>query len=1156
MRFTRPLFNPLFLLSFRRTVGGHSTPSARIALAQKMEWPRALRQTLLAVCLYSTVTGAANSSTALGHYVAQGLGQTSTTSVSTTTSSQAAAASDPLVNCPRGNNTQISTSHGVTYHIYCDAYLPSANDTLAQTYTTQGNYSECAPECDQINGCTGFTWSGVIGAENIATCSFRMSQELPLDFKSKNGSFAISARRLGSGTGLGDYTPSSGATPSRNSSKETSTRSRSLMSDTLTITSCAAYQTAFPDNTLGWLTTGPNLTWPGAVSTWDCWTRPCNLICADDTEDCITSGSSYAASCAPQWSAYSCSYSSYVSEHITGNFTSTWGDIFTSIVSEYPSTSTADTSFTFYEWGGATTVITPVYVFGTPTPVSTIVSTASYYGAHTVPSSADYYWSSTTDVVSTYGTTYTTAYLDLFEIPLTHFYPTPTPACSITEVYSATCDDYCNIYGGTVEVYYWPGVTPGPDGNFPNTTKPSTPSTTEVDGVTMTSPSVYVSFQSLYAADSCRRVGSEYTGSILAFDPASISTVYGGPGFLSADVPDGASVFNFGDLGPTVDAAAYERQVNCVVDTGCKTIYPDYKPTISVPSEVRALDPAWASCYPDFRGFYDPPKALGAATTVPGPGGYTSATPSPTPVSPMPTETGGVTTAKETSAPQTPVPVTTGAGTTQKETSKLEPSGTEQPKPPGAADGALNGDSGEDPQPSEATENDSPTAQDGSAQSDNPHASTNDPAGAQSSSASNDNASNDNASNNSEDTSQPSENQSSDDNQEADPAVAGDGSNDSQPTDAASASSQDSDSGSAQDDGSSELGSDDVSSPSQTVDTDSSSSSQNSNGDPALDGDGSGQGSSSQNGGGDSSNPSHDGGSDPSQDDDDDSRVVGSGVLTSSQDADSDPGSGDDAGSSTGSTGDQPGTDDASSDAESDNPNAGANAPAFTMHGTTITADAAGDYVIDSSTLTAGSSSVVVDGITYTLATSSSAIVLNSAYPTASVPIAGHTISPGSQTVIEGTTYSVDRSGSAVVINGITKPARNGYFVVEGQTYSEGPSTRPVVEGQTLSPGSQTVIGHTTYFLGPSGSALVVNGVTQTLQPVGNAATARETDGGSKMPSQMTGSTSAGSTEVTDGASMSSIAAYVNSGGGRRFVPSWHVVRASVVVVVYVGCSI
>lgn len=45
--------------------------------------------------------------------------------------------------------------------------------------------------------------------------------------------------------------------------------------------------------------------------------------------------------------------------------------------------------------------------------------------------------------------------LDLTELPRTALYPVPTPACSITDVLQETCG-LCGIYGGTVQVFYWP----------------------------------------------------------------------------------------------------------------------------------------------------------------------------------------------------------------------------------------------------------------------------------------------------------------------------------------------------------------------------------------------------------------------------------------------------------------------------------------------------------------------------------------------------------------------------------------------------------------------------------------------------------------------------------------------------------------------------
>ncbi|KAK4549400.1 hypothetical protein LTR36_006397 [Oleoguttula mirabilis] len=946
----------------------------------------------------------AANSTGVGDYVAAGLGQTSSTITSSLIATTTAATAS---SCPGANNTQITDRYGVKYSIYCDMYLPADNDTVPRTYTTRSSYSLCAPDCDQIDGCTGFTWLYL--DEGSGTCSFRMNHGLPIASDEDEAiEVSISGRRVGNGTGQGTLGASSTTSSSRSPS-------------TSTITACAAYQTAFANNTLGWYTTGPNLTFSGAVAGWTCLPEnvPCNLICGDDEPGCISSGSSVAATCSPQWSAYSCSYSSYISEHITGSYTTTYGDIFTSTIMEYPTTVTANTSFTFQKWGGDTSIITPVYVFGTPTAVSTVTSTADDYAVYTLASSDGWYWSSTTDTESTYVTTYTTAYLDMYEYPLTDMFPVPTPACTIVEVYSETCDNgggagqYCNIYGGTVEVFYWPGVTPGPDGKFANTTKPVNPSTTEVSGITMTSPSVYVSFQSVYAADDCRQIGSGYTGSVLAFDPASISTVYGGPGFMSADIPDGASVYNFGDLGPTINAAAYERQVGCVIETGCPTIYPAYAPTISVPSELRSLDPSWASCYPDFRGFYDPPKALQQQQTVDGVSGYTSATPNPT-ISSVAANTGGVTTSAAQSTSEATASATGPSGDPDTSTERvsspvaqtsetdLQQSGDTSPL------SSPTTDAGSDP--SHTTSGASSTDDGTSLQpASTPAISTADPGGVVGSLLGG---------------------QSSATQGEAQTSQA-DGDPDATETTNAGGIIG------------SLLGADSTQDPTQAAVPDSGQSTAAVGGDPAI-------------------------------------KTAGPGgpespaVATSNLDT-----------------------------------------PILTVGGTTVIPDSSGNYVIGSSTLAAGSSPVVVSGTTYSLAPSGSAVVVNGVtqsfgsdaatsalgvyvvggqtYTQAAasgVVVAGSTLDAGSRTVISGTTYSVDPSGSALVVNGVTASAQGtgeatraqNVFTANGQTYTEGASSEVVIAGQTLSAGSQTVIGGTTYSLASSGSALAVNGVTQTLQ--------------------------------------------------------------------------
>ncbi|KAK5717934.1 hypothetical protein LTR15_008777 [Elasticomyces elasticus] len=187
--------------------------------------------------------------------------------------------------------------------------------------------------------------------------------------------------------------------------------------------------------------------------------------------------------------------------------------------------------------------------------------------------------------------------------------------------------------------------------------------------------------------------------------------------------------------------------------------------------------------------------------------------------------------------------------------------------------------------------------------------------------------------------------------------------------------------------------------------------------------------------------------------------------------------------------------------------------PVITVGSAAISANSASQYVVGTQTLAPGGSAVVVSGTTYSLDPSASALVANdvtqslqpdvSAANTRSllvagdhtftpdsssaIVIAGQTLQPGSQTVVAGTTYSLDASASAVAINGVTQDLQpvspaTAIFTANGQTFTARASSALVIAGQTLQPGSEATIAGTTYSLAPSGSALVVNGATQTAQ--------------------------------------------------------------------------
>ncbi|KAK0323602.1 hypothetical protein LTR82_005349 [Friedmanniomyces endolithicus] len=187
--------------------------------------------------------------------------------------------------------------------------------------------------------------------------------------------------------------------------------------------------------------------------------------------------------------------------------------------------------------------------------------------------------------------------------------------------------------------------------------------------------------------------------------------------------------------------------------------------------------------------------------------------------------------------------------------------------------------------------------------------------------------------------------------------------------------------------------------------------------------------------------------------------------------------------------------------------------PYFTAGSQTLTQDSSSNLVIAGQTLHPGSQTVIA-GTTYSLAPSATALAVNgvtqsvhagssasAALPyftaggltlaqdsSSNLVIAGQTLHPGSQTVVAGTTYSLVPSGTALVVNGVTQAphssaaptARAGVFTINGQTLTADASSNIVFPGgQTVHPGSQTIVSGTTYSLAPSGSALVVNGVTQ-----------------------------------------------------------------------------
>jgi hypothetical protein len=184
----------------------------------------------------------------------------------------------------------------------------------------------------------------------------------------------------------------------------------------------------------------------------------------------------------------------------------------------------------------------------------------------------------------------------------------------------------CQINGGTVQLLFWPPMSSTwINGLYSAITGNSTATSTIVTlGTTLTSPTVYVSFDSLYARDSCTPFGTTYYNEIVAItDTATLSSIWG---WRYANLLGYSASFNFTDLYVTpVPNEIYQSQPRCESSWAmgrkaggiggasdgwtCPRDTP-YEPILAIPAEVRNIDPGWASCKGSLNGVYDPPSKL------------------------------------------------------------------------------------------------------------------------------------------------------------------------------------------------------------------------------------------------------------------------------------------------------------------------------------------------------------------------------------------------------------------------------------------------------------------------------------------------------------------------------------------------------------------
>ncbi|KAF2232791.1 hypothetical protein EV356DRAFT_534306 [Viridothelium virens] len=255
---------------------------------------------------------------------------------------------------------------------------------------------------------------------------------------------------------------------------------------------------------------------------------------------------------------------------------------------------------------------------------------------------------------------------------------------------TANCQQ-CIVTGKSVELIYWPVKTAPGQKNVTITPTETGLVTATGFGTTFTSPTVYISFDQLWANNHCGRpVGTTIDNKIIPVSASDVSTITNQWGIYQVGGepnPPPPSVqggqLNFADLNQPYDWSSYLNQPACAcryfgTDCPCSTVLRDFKPQLVLPPQVRALDPAWASCEMQWDGVYDPPYALYPAEQA--------AAPSPTdPFSNLPTATP----ATPCMTPVPPTPTSTGAAVSGDPGNAGVPENSGQPADPGPSSAAL-----------------------------------------------------------------------------------------------------------------------------------------------------------------------------------------------------------------------------------------------------------------------------------------------------------------------------------------------------------------------------------------------------------------------------------------------------------------------------------
>ncbi|KAL2819268.1 hypothetical protein BDW59DRAFT_181689 [Aspergillus cavernicola] len=182
----------------------------------------------------------------------------------------------------------------------------------------------------------------------------------------------------------------------------------------------------------------------------------------------------------------------------------------------------------------------------------------------------------------------------------------------------------CHFLPGTATLFYWPVTTASGDLCLQDgTTLPASgPSTALVDGSTFISPTVYLSFTSIYAWSNRRahpgsQCGIDHSNTVIAVNPETVTSMRGHRNgrypVIGTEYP-----FNFAEFMPheigeytqsLIPWPQYRGGAQCPIpdENTCSLIRDDYMPNVLLPEEVRGIDAGWTACD---RDWYIPPVTM------------------------------------------------------------------------------------------------------------------------------------------------------------------------------------------------------------------------------------------------------------------------------------------------------------------------------------------------------------------------------------------------------------------------------------------------------------------------------------------------------------------------------------------------------------------